>query len=148
MTPVTIVEQAQRVREIRNACRHYMTRDQRTISAEQQETWFAILPDNVQLYLLDDVGYGLVRTDESGSWLSGGLLPEARGRGLGEALFRGLIEASPARPALEVLRGNAPAFNLYRKLGFVVNDVFEREVLRDDDAAGGGPVTIIEMRLK
>ena len=147
MTPVNTLEQAQRVREIRNACRHYMTRDQRTISAEQQATWFALLPASIQLYLLDDVGYGIVRTDESGSWLTGGLVPEARGRGLGEALFRGLVELSPARPTLEVLRGNVPAFKLYRKLGFVVNDVFEREVLRDDDAAGGGSVTIIEMRL-
>lgn len=148
MIPVVTVEQAQRVREIRNACRHYMTRDQRTISEEQQATWFALLPDNVQLYLLDDVGYGLVRTDDARSWLTGGLVPEARGRGFGETLFRDLIAASPAQPMLEVLRGNTPAYNLYRKLGFIISDVFEREILRDDESAGGGPVTVIEMRLK
>lgn len=148
MIHVSTVDQAQRVRGIRNACRYYMTRNQRVISAEQQAMWFSLLPNSVQLYLLDDVGYGFVRTDDGRSWLTGGLVPEARGRGLGESLFHSLVEASPALPMLEVLRDNVPAFNLYRKLGFVVNDVFEREVLRDDDVAGSGPTAIIEMRLK
>jgi len=143
---VTTVEDAQIVRAIRNACRHYMTRDARSISEEQQAAWFESLDENVSLYLLDEVGYGMTRTDESGSWLTGGLLPSVRGQGHGEALFRHLVASSPAPWLLEVLRGNAPAFSLYRKLGFVVNDVFEREVLRDE--ATNGPVTIVEMKLE
>jgi RimJ/RimL family protein N-acetyltransferase len=51
-----------------------------------------------------------------------GLLPEARGRGLGEPLLRATIEAGWAfgfkRIQLEVFATNARAIALYRKVGF------------------------------
>lgn len=47
---------------------------------------------------------------------------EARGHGVGEALFRGLIERAEARGCdtvnLEVRAGNDAAMGLYKKLGF------------------------------
>jgi ribosomal-protein-alanine N-acetyltransferase len=48
--------------------------------------------------------------------------PEARGRGVGEALFRDLIDKAEARGCdtvnLEVRAGNEAALGLYEKLGF------------------------------
>jgi ribosomal-protein-alanine N-acetyltransferase len=51
------------------------------------------------------------------------VLPEYRGRGIGERLMRELIARAVARGAnrmtLEVRASNTPAQNLYRKLGFI-----------------------------
>jgi RimJ/RimL family protein N-acetyltransferase len=72
-----------------------------------------------------------------------GLLPEARGRGLGERLLRAAMEAGWAfgfrRIQLEAVATNARAIGLYRKVGFVdegvrrqalyIDGVFMDEVL-------------------
>ncbi|HWI65855.1 MAG TPA: ribosomal protein S18-alanine N-acetyltransferase [Symbiobacteriaceae bacterium] len=53
------------------------------------------------------------------------VLPEYRGRGLGELLMRDLLDRAAARGAqritLEVREKNTPAQSLYRKLGFVTS---------------------------
>lgn len=54
--------------------------------------------------------------------LSVGVLPEARGRGVGHALLAGAMERLRGRGVrdlfLEVEEGNRPALALYRRLGF------------------------------
>jgi RimJ/RimL family protein N-acetyltransferase len=59
-----------------------------------------------------------------------GLLPEFRGRGLGEALARAAIdrawEAGLERVELEVFASNARARRLYERMGFVVEGVKRR----------------------
>jgi ribosomal protein S18 acetylase RimI-like enzyme len=76
--------------------------------------------------------YGGIRLVNNKFMLSGGVAPELRGVGQGEAIFSFLIskckELSAERNLaeitessdifLEVYRDNLPAYNLYRKLGF------------------------------
>jgi ribosomal protein S18 acetylase RimI-like enzyme len=68
------------------------------------------------------VGYGLVVGDGEKAWLTGGLLPEVRGLGLGHELFSHLVRFSEAQdlsPWLEVLETNHAGLHIYRRLGFV-----------------------------
>lgn len=121
----TTLEDLEEVRKIRNSCRFFMTRDQAHITREQQRQWTPPTNWRVFLLALDDesIGYGLIRHQEDGDWLSGGLYPGFRGKGMGRELFTGLI-ARCGRPMLEVLEMNLPALSLYLSLGF---EVMERK---------------------
>lgn len=130
---------ALRMRAVRNAVRANMTRDVRHIGVVRQLRWWWTRyrrwarEDAFRAWLVWQagrcVGYGIVRAEGSRWWVTGGLLPEARGKGLGQALFRFLtIEAAarsealgdPTEAWLEVLADNAPAVRLYERLGYRV----------------------------
>lgn len=126
------------LRNIRNDCREFMTRDVSYISEDQQKRWFEKLQkdsDNTfkvyLLYLVEDgviaspVGYGLIRKEGDFSLVSGGLVESCRGKGYGSVLFDYLVKNvdknSPIK--LEVLKSNTRAFVIYNRLGFrVVGD--------------------------
>lgn len=73
-----------------------------------------------------------------GGHLGMGLVPEYRGRGIGERLARAAIDAAftsgMERVELEVFASNTAAISLYDKLGFVVEGVKKRARKTDDDA--------------
>ena len=83
------------VRSIRNSCCQFMTRDTRKIGIIEQLLWAIRYQKNkyfnIWCYLAVDerktVGYTLVRRIDGKFWISGGLVPQARGRGLGKNLF-------------------------------------------------------------
>mgnify|MGYP001560155702 CR=1 FL=1 len=118
---------AEAMRIVRNTCRAFMTNDPSEISAEDQHEWFTHLDrETTQPYVgfVETVvaAFGLVRNVDGGWWVSGGLLPEFRGHGLGKALFEQLIARVSLKKRstwLEVLRNNGRAERLYRSLGFV-----------------------------
>jgi RimJ/RimL family protein N-acetyltransferase len=72
-----------------------------------------------------------------GGHLGMGIVPEFRGRGIGERLARAAIEAAFAagmeRIELEVFSSNAAAIALYDKLGFVLEGV-KKHARKIDDA--------------
>lgn len=123
------------LRNIRNQCRSFMTRNSKEISKEEQVKWFGQLSDDVLVYLLHvveygvvayPIGYGLLRKDDDCILISGGLVESERGKGFGSCLFSYLIENAkkfklPIK--LEVLKNNIRAFAIYSKLGFrVISD--------------------------
>ena len=126
------------LRNIRNECREFMTRDISYISEDQQKQWFEKIksnPDNTfkifLLYLIENgviaspIGYGLIRQEGDFSVVSGGLVETCRGKGYGNVLFEYLIKNVNDNSSikLEVLKKNTRAFVIYNKLGFrVVND--------------------------
>lgn len=126
------------LRNIRNECREFMTRDISYISEDQQIRWFEKLKDNddntFKIYLLfivekgvivSPIGYGLIRKEGDFYIVSGGLIESCRGKGYGNKLFEYLIgNVDVDYPVkLEVLKTNTKAFVIYNKLGFrVVND--------------------------
>ncbi len=123
--PAPGLRDALQMRPIRNSCRSFMTRNQSEIGLLRQMWWWATRDSNVAPYLLDEaghaVGYGIVLADGRKGWLTGGLLPDARGRGLGKTLFQGLCRHAKRdglHPALEVLKSNPRAEHIYRSLGF------------------------------
>ena len=72
-----------------------------------------------RLSTADDPGYGFV--NEATPEVSIAVLPEARGRGVGERLLRALISEALARdlPALSLsVEPDNPARRLYQRLGF------------------------------
>lgn len=132
---------------IRNSCRAFMTRNQAEISeAEQLEWWPRMLADGAItcfLFFLADseelslgimapaeghplpVGYGIIRLADGKRWVTGGLLPEQRGKGFGSALFAHLAAQTSEDTWLEVLHTNVAGRRTYEKLGYV-------EVSRDE----------------
>lgn len=88
----------------------------------------------------DIMRHGRVGSEHCGR-LGMGLLPDARGRGLGEALLRAVLavalERGIERAELEVYASNRPALALYRRLGFTEEgrklDSRRLDGIRDDD---------------
>lgn len=118
------IRDALAMRRVRNTCNEYMTRDQSTISRRAQLLWWFTLPNTTWPFVVEGdeiVGYGLVDLRPPYGWLTGGLLPVARGCGLGRALFSHLIQETKKTkllPTLEVRATNIPALRLYAGLGF------------------------------
>lgn len=119
--------EVERVRQIRNTCREFMTRDTREISEEKQLRWWIDRPNDLRLYLFClgelSVGYGLTREEPDGAMLlSGGLVPHYRKMGIGYPLFSLLTLTWQPRGRyvcrLEVRRDNWPARTTYERIGF------------------------------
>ena len=123
---------AEELRKVRNECRLYMTNNTDLITPEQQKEWFNSLDRTTFIPLLyieiacgvcvDPVGYGILRSFDGVTLLTGGLLETERNKGLGAKLFMDLIDTARERfdqpIGLEVLKTNHRAYRLYTKLGF------------------------------
>lgn len=139
---MTTFEQSIEMMMIRNDVREFMTHDQSPISYSRQQNWFenkyypALKAGEIIGYLLVDdeelkyIGYGLISLREGKWWVSGGLVPEARGKGAGEFLFGQLTEKvhriDEQECWLDVLSSNEVARKLYEKLGYVAVSSDER----------------------
>lgn len=135
LIPVETSEQVEELRKIRNICRKFMTNNQKHISREQQQKWFKNLnKSEFHLYLVQDklgtsLGYAVIAFREEVPWLTAGLLPEYRGKGLGHLVFQTMIDWCVANNyqsiMLDVLLTNENARRLYEKLGFEVVEITE-----------------------
>jgi ribosomal protein S18 acetylase RimI-like enzyme len=93
-----------------------------------QEEYFAAKfdPANRQIIQVNgrDVGVFVVEERQDEMYLGLiELLPEYQNKGIGTAIVRGLVDAAGNRGlplTLHVLKANAPAQRLYRRLGFTV----------------------------
>lgn len=140
LKPVRDQLDVEAMRRVRNACRAFMTRNVDEISFEAQQAWWAALNagdpnfETWRPFLAWDgatvIGYGITWHGErvakheipesvNGWWLTGGLLPQFRGKGYGRWLFERLIDIAGVPCWLEVRLDNARARLLYRSLGFV-----------------------------
>lgn len=124
---VNTKKDAEKLREVRNSCREFMTHHTDVISKTQQLDWFLNLDTKkIQPFLFlkekEVVGYGLINYKDQYPWITGGLLPEYRGQGMGKLLFITLItlcrELKEKVVMLDVLNTNTAALALYNKLGF------------------------------
>lgn len=127
-------EEAEMLRNIRNECRAFMTRNNAYISKEEQLLWFRnckekyfpfIVYNITHSSIICDAGYGVIHNNENEFMLSGGLLPYFRGKGLGLQLFKFLLneclKKDSLRPIrLEALKSNQKAISIYKKLSFNV----------------------------
>ena len=120
---------AEILRQHRNVCKDFMTRSTSYITEQQQQEWFRAAHKKYDLFLayeinhgsiINDIGYGLIHKNEDASLLTGGLLPNYRDKGIGQHLFKFLIDQCDKRKPirLEVLKTNTRAFIVYIKLGF------------------------------
>lgn len=82
--------EVERVREIRNACREWMTYDTHEIGTDEQESWWNA--GERDLYLFDNVAYALITERDGKKWISLGVLPEHRGKGLGTRIYEFLSQ--------------------------------------------------------
>lgn len=133
MIPVQTEDDVEKLRQIRNVCKNFMTRNTDEISYEQQQNWYKNLnKDDNKLFLLhktycgvisDRIGYGYIRVEDGAVLLTGGLIEAERAKGYGQILFEYLVKNSepfnlPIK--LEVLKTNMKAFAVYNKIGFRV----------------------------
>lgn len=128
---VTTSTEAEILREIRNSCREYMTRNSDYISEEQQKEWFKTAHKKYELYIayavehgavIVNAGFGVIHKNDNDFMLTGGLLKDYRDKGLGKTLFKFLIDQchkeTPIK--LEVLKNNIRAFKTYEALNFKI----------------------------
>lgn len=135
------VHEAFTMAEIRNEVREFMTHNTAEILPAEQAEWYreTYLParERGELfgYLVRDeedvIGYGLISRRDGRWWVSGGLTEAARGKGAGFFLFNEMTQyihedLRSEEAWLDVLRGNEPALNLYRKIGYVAVTDTER----------------------
>lgn len=120
---------AEVLRNIRNQCREFMTRHTDYITPEQQIEWFKTAHENYELYIvyameygsiIYDIGFGVIHKTKDCYLLTGGLVPQSRGQGLGKKIFKFLMDQCPkSLPIkLELLKTNKAAFKTYDRLGF------------------------------
>jgi len=111
---------------VRNECASWMTNNQGQIGWFHQFRWWRKVRDdpNWFLYLLwcdeTPVGYGIIHIKHGMHWLTGGIVRQKRGQGLGRKLFSELTAISTKSSAayLEVQTANQRAINLYTSLGY------------------------------
>ncbi len=126
------INEAQTMRRIRNECREYMTKNSELISEEDQITWFNGLDrNNIKMYIMFEsyfgvvfspIGFGYCRHVGDETYLTGGLIADARGKGYGKHLFQHILDKAKTfntKVTLEVLQTNAVAQKLYTSIGFV-----------------------------
>lgn len=125
--PALTVWDALAMRQVRNSCREFMTRDTscKTVVGQLLWWWF-YRPGDLLPFVVerdgDIIGYAIVSYTESRGWLTAGLLPMARGNGVGTFVFRELtkkVEQMDLKPSLEVRMSNTAARKVYRNLGFI-----------------------------
>lgn len=132
------------LRNVRNDCRSFMTRNNSYIGEEEQIEWFKNKSLDIEVFLLYNInhgviflpiGYALIKKESNCYSISGGIIEEYRDKGLGKELFSLILEQIPKGEIveLEVLKSNIRAYSLYKKIGF--------QQISDDDR-------IITMRLK
>lgn len=118
IVPVTTLKQALVVRQIRNACREYMTRDQSKVSFFKQLRWWFFKPKTRRVVMVTnhgyEIGYGVINGNE----ITGCILKDWRGEGAGRFLFEYLTREVPKPGSLEVLSSNIRARRLYESLGW------------------------------
>lgn len=117
--PVSIVDDVEALRQIRNACKDGFAHDNDEISVPQQQAWWALMCSFVKAWLywhgLEVVGYGLLRQTDDGRWWSSvAVLPEAAGHGYGGAITADLIRRSDTRVWAEARLDNPVAMKLHR----------------------------------
>lgn len=129
-----IDSQLEYMRRIRNesSCKENMTRYKEEITIEMQKKWYESLPENVTLYILIVIefgvifypcGYGLITIEDGVAMLTGVIEKNYRGKGYGRDLFSKLINIAKTksdRVSLEVLSTNYTAKKLYESLGFII----------------------------
>jgi GNAT superfamily N-acetyltransferase len=90
------------------------------ITAEALESWIAAWHfDLDRSRVAPGEGVVLLAVRGDRGWIGGlGVVPSARGRGLGRALMEAALAKAPDDVTLEVIEQNEPALRLYESLGF------------------------------
>lgn len=121
---VTTPGEVEEMRIIRNAGREWMTHDTSEISPQQQARWWAERdPERVQAWLAlhghEVLGYGLLTVRQGACWASLAVALDERGKGIGTAIYRHLIEQCPAdRLYIETRYDNEPSIRAAQRAGF------------------------------
>jgi len=132
LSEVNTPDKAESLRLIRNECREFMTNNTDEISVDQQQDWYESLDRSRMIpYLFVEgvfgacflpLGYGILRSKDGVTLLTGGLKEAYRNKGLGVELFLCLIKEARKifnQPIhLEVRVDNPRAQKLYENLGF------------------------------
>ena len=69
------------------------------------------------------IGFGLIKleAEQTVAYVTGGLMPDYRGKGIGKLLFMSMLSSIPTRTKvikLDVFKDNISAIKTYHKLGF------------------------------
>lgn len=122
----------------RNECREFL-HDNREFTLDQTREWFKGLKPHQKYYIVTNgvnlLGYIRVIEYSETCWEVGMDLAEKyRGLGIAKNMYRKFMEDHPSVEfwGLEVLANNIRAYNLYRQLGFEINeDVLVKEIERE-----------------
>lgn len=126
---------------VRNECSKEYLHDSRQFSLEDTYKWFDITKPDFYIVLLDGVSIGYFRISNYSEtnkniYIGMDLHKDYRGKGHS---FNAYVKFIPFilnkynlnKISLEVLSTNTVAFNLYKKLGFVLEGIKRQEVYKD-----------------
>lgn len=130
--PITTLQEAIDIADVRNTGREFLTHDRREITHPAQAEWFygrynvEHRKGNMHAFVgyvaLEPAAYGMIAHKEGTHWLTGVVAPEVQRQGHGERMFRYLIDFVFANLGdevkLDLYRKNEKARKLYEKLLF------------------------------
>jgi len=128
--PITTLGDVECLRQIRNACRLYMTNDTGIITPQAQAYWYieyrASGPTTIQVWLLahaaaqPPLGFFALRHHPYHTVITLGLIRDARNRGYGTAIYTHAREIAGREVRATIARDNARSIQAAKKAGYVV----------------------------
>jgi GNAT superfamily N-acetyltransferase len=99
------LEDAEIVRQLRNAGRDWFG-DAHAITSDEQRAWWEAHKDEIRCILVGDppVGYGMLVRREDRFWVSLAVSPEARGLGWGRKIYEVLAQIAGDEPIYAGIR--------------------------------------------
>ena len=128
--PLIEILEAQHIREVRNDVRHFMTRDTRYITQEEQAAWYTRYQEdvnqNVSLYFEmnqgEFVGYTYLVLRKGLWWGTLVVIPEQQGKGYGTWMYQDVIKRTK-EVWIEIYADNEHSLKSAVKAGFEVVSV-------------------------
>ena len=137
------IEDLEFLSEVRNSVSEEFLHDSRTFTLEETLYWFNTIKPDFWIIWKDGVRIGYFRLSnyskiDKDIYIGADLHENYRGKGLGYFSYMEFMpflfnEYNLNKITLEVLSTNKPAFNLYKKIGFVVDDIKKDDVLKNGE---------------
>ena len=146
VVPLTTLDEALLLAEIRNECRQWMTNDQHEISHSEQADWFFEVyqkqsPQFYNVWLLKEMnekkdpvlGYFAAKECPDSFYVTEGLLESRRGQGAGTFLLQTLLSYEIFKNKkihADIFNYNQASIRLHQKFGFKPYKIINNQITR------------------
>lgn len=137
--PLTTLEEALTLAQIRNECRLRMTNDQREITPDEQKKWFETFyieqnPQKYRVWLLKGekiIGYFAAKESDEGFYITEAIRENSRGKGAGSFLLQTMVNHLRDKPLFaDIFDENVASIRLHQKCGFIPYETVNQNLTR------------------